>query len=343
MGLSFLFFRFLFLFFWVLYLSRALSTFFSHFSPIMSGRDSLEGIPLDAQYGYIPSRPVAIIFIILFSLSTGAHLFQAIRPKSRAWFMLWTVGLCGVLEILGWAARLWAHYEPLGGIPFQIQIVATIIGPTPLLAANFVIFGRIIRILGSPYSRLSSRWYTIIFCSADIIALVVQAVGGAIASMGDTHEEAERGGQIMLGGIVFQLIMIVIYSVMAIEYCIRYFSDRPVHHLGMKQTDYMARGELVHKVKIMLAGLALNTVCLFIRAIYRTIELADGWNGRIIRTEVYFNVLDGAMVVLAIYAFNYCHPGRLLRDAIHKMEALKSETSLPLTQVPQDRLVAQAA
>ncbi|KAH6879917.1 RTA1 like protein-domain-containing protein [Coprinopsis sp. MPI-PUGE-AT-0042] len=301
----------------------------------MSGRDSLEGIPLDAQYGYIPSRPVAVIFIILFALSTGAHLFQAIRPKSRTWFMLWTAVLCGVLEILGWGARLWAHYEPLASVPFQIQIVATIIGPTPLLAANFIIFGRIIRALGASYSRVTSRWYTIIFCSCDIISLVVQAVGGAIASMGDTHEEAERGGQIMLGGIVFQLIMIVIYCIMATEYCVRYFNDRPVRAFSMKHTEFLARGELVHKIKIMLAALALNTVCLFIRSVYRTIELSDGWNGRIIRTEVYFNVLDGAMVVLAIYAFNYCHPGRLLEDASGKMSALKSETSLPLNSAAQ--------
>ena len=64
---------------------------------------------------------------------------------------------------------------------------------------------------------------------------------------------------------------------------------------------------------------------------YRTIELADGWNGRIISTQVYFSgldltylvnailiiltdVLDGAMVTLAIYTLNFAHPGFLLRD-----------------------------
>lgn len=35
--------------------------------------------------------------------------------------------------------------------------------------------------------------------------MVVQAIGGAIASMGETLEEANRGGRIMLGGIAFQL------------------------------------------------------------------------------------------------------------------------------------------
>ncbi|KAJ7430596.1 hypothetical protein FB451DRAFT_1495825 [Mycena latifolia] len=52
------------------------------------------------------------------------------------------------------------------------------------------------------------------------------------------------------------------------------------------------------------------------RSIYRTIELATGWDGRIIHTEVEFNVMDGGMVVLAIFAtLNIAHPGLLLRPA----------------------------
>ncbi|ETW76335.1 hypothetical protein HETIRDRAFT_421824 [Heterobasidion irregulare TC 32-1] len=41
----------------------------------------------------------------------------------------------------------------------------TVIGPTPLLAAYFVILGQIIPQMGSQYSRLSSRTYTILFCT----------------------------------------------------------------------------------------------------------------------------------------------------------------------------------
>lgn len=47
-------------------------------------------------------------------------------------------------------------------------------------------------------------------------------------------------------------------------------------------------------------------------SIYHIIELSTGWHGRIIQTEVYFNVLDGAMVILAIFTMNFAHPGRLL-------------------------------
>ncbi|KAJ7242051.1 hypothetical protein C8J57DRAFT_1526451 [Mycena rebaudengoi] len=64
----------------------------------------------------------------------------------------------------------------------------------------------------------------------------------------------------------------------------------------------------------MVFALLFSTTGLFIRSIYRTIELQDGWEGRIIHTELYFNVLDGGMIVLAIFTMNFVHPGLFLRE-----------------------------
>ena len=47
---------------------------------------------------------------------------------------------------------------------------------------------------------------SVVFVSCDAIALIVQAVGGAIASKAvRKSEDPEKGGHIMLGGIVFQM------------------------------------------------------------------------------------------------------------------------------------------
>lgn len=48
------------------------------------------------------------------------------------------------------------HAIPLTSSPSRIT--TTIIAPTPLIAANFVILGRIIKRLGQQYSRLSAMW-----------------------------------------------------------------------------------------------------------------------------------------------------------------------------------------
>ncbi|KAF7354226.1 hypothetical protein MVEN_01110400 [Mycena venus] len=265
----------------------------------------------DNSYGYVPQETVAILFLALFGISTVLHVCQA--TYYRVWWLLPTAALCGVGELLGWSGRLWSSISPALETPFLIQISTTIISPTPLLAASFIILARVIHQLGTSYSLLTPKWYTILFLPCDIIALVVQAVGGGMASSADTLSGANLGANVMLGGIGFQFAVIVIFSALSLDFIQRYVRDKRV-----RVHENTPRGVLSLNLKLMLAALAFSTTTLFIRSVYRIIELASGWNGRIIETQVYFNVLDGGMVVLAIYTLNIAHPGVLLRHTPEK-------------------------
>ncbi|KAJ7648938.1 RTA1 like protein-domain-containing protein [Mycena polygramma] len=266
-------------------------------------------------YGYVPTRWICLSFLTLFTISSLMHLGQAIRY--RVWWLLPTAFTSGLLEILGWSARLWSSFNPTKLLPYEIQCVAPLPCPTPLIAADFMILGRIISRLGPRYSRLSPKLYSIIFCSCDIISLTVQGYGGASASLAvGKSESPDHGAHIMLVGILFQMVTISVYILLAAEFFIRFFMDKP---LSRKVTAYHAvgtarggRGPLDPKLRVMIGALAFNTVCLLIRAIYRTIELLDGFSGPIIQTERYFNVLDGGMITLAIFTINFAHPGIFL-------------------------------
>ncbi|RPD65158.1 RTA1-domain-containing protein [Lentinus tigrinus ALCF2SS1-7] len=280
-------------------------------SSVLASADPSSQIDI-SPYGYVPTKWICILFIVLFSISALIHLGQAFH--SRLWWLLPTIVLAGIIEIIGWSGRLWSSINPGDLDPFLMQITTTIIAPTPLIAANFVILGEIIKRLGQQYSRLSAIYYTIIFCSCDIIALVIQAVGGAKASIAvqTDNGDPEVGGHIMLAGIVFQLVAVIVYLSLATEFLVRYRKDRPVRRSTAAPPKSFAvdRG-----VKLMIVGLALDGVFILIRSIYRTIELADGWTGRIINTQVYFNVLDGAAIVCAMFTLNFFHPGFLLGKA----------------------------
>ncbi|KAL1743541.1 RTA1 like protein-domain-containing protein [Schizophyllum fasciatum] len=273
-----------------------------------------------SSYGYVPTEWICILFLVLFALTTGnvaAHFVQTF--VYRQWWILATIVLCGGLECLGWAGRLWSSRNILADDPYMIQIVTTIIAPTPLLAANFVMMGRLVRRLGPSYSRLSPRWYTIIFCSSDVISLFVQGAGGGIAASADDHAGADNGGRIMLGGISFQLVAIVFFVIFSAEFLWRYFNDRPHAKrvtVPAESTSTLTppRGTLTLPLKLTIACLCATTVLLVIRAVYRLIELSDGWNGKIITTEIWFNLFDATMVVLVMFCLNVLHPGWMLRD-----------------------------
>ncbi|KAJ7604128.1 RTA1-like protein [Roridomyces roridus] len=273
------------------------------------------------HYGYVPHEYVGIIFMALFGLSTIIHVGQAIYY--RMWWLFLTACLCGVGELVGWGGRLWSALTPDQALktPYMMQITTTILAPTPVpYCGNFILLSWIVTRLGPCYARLTPIQYSIIFTSCDVAALCVQGAGGGIASSANTEADSQLGSNIMLGGIIFQSVAILVYVALASDFLWHYRKDIP----------------LEPKTKTMIAALAFSTLVLFIRSIYRIIELAGGWHGRIIETEVYFDVLDGGMVVLAIAVINLAHPGRLLGPQRPRLP-VSLNALLPLFPFPPSR------
>ncbi|CAL1716643.1 unnamed protein product [Somion occarium] len=247
------------------------------------------------------------------------------------WWLMPTVVLCGIGELIGWGGRLWSAISPLENNPFLIQIVCTIIAPTPFLAAIFITFARLTKRLGVQYSRLSPRLYSRIFLTCDIISLIVQAAGGGLAASANDDAGSNLGANIMLGGIIFQLVSLIIFVTLASEYLLRYIHDRPFLRFAQKNASDTevyknGRSEWDTRIKVLVGGLTFICLCIFIRSIYRTIELADGWEGRVISTQIYFNALDGAMIWISMLAYNICHPGLLLRTDLSHEDTIRMDS-----------------
>ena len=107
-----------------------------HRSLATSADDSSSG---EALYGYVPSRTLGFIFVGVYLATTGTpsryfslpitansspalHGWQALR--SRGWWLLPTVFIAGIAEVVGWAARLKSSYDPSARMPFIIQYVS---------------------------------------------------------------------------------------------------------------------------------------------------------------------------------------------------------------------------
>jgi len=54
--------------------------------------------------------------------------------------------------------------------------------------------------------------------------------------------------------------------------------------------------------------MGFSILLIYIRSIYRTIELLQGWSGYLITHQRYFIALDGSMMVPAVSIFNFVHP-----------------------------------
>ncbi|KAI0335223.1 RTA1 like protein, partial [Cubamyces sp. BRFM 1775] len=293
-----------------------------------SDHDS-SGHLISPDYGYLPIRSVSLMFVALFGLSTVVHFLQALY--SRAWWLLPTVILGGCGEVAGWYCRAWSHQQPLNDTPYTIQVLALILAPTPLVGGLFIAFGRMVARLGQRYSRLSPRLYSRIFLTCDIVALLIQASGGGIASGNDDVTVAKVGSNIMLGGIIFQLAALVVFGLLLVEYLLRYNKDRPIKKPAAGDAEMARRSHRRSRKSALRLDYAVgHSVCqrsTHPMGIYRTVELADGWNGKVIKTQSLFIIFDGVMVFGAMFVLNVCHLGILLK-ALVSLE----EGAIPLTK-----------
>jgi len=155
--------------------------------------------------------------------------------------------------------------------------------------------------LAGPHcSPLSPKTYLWIFCTCDVLSLVVQAVGGGIASVasGQVNGNTKPGTDIMVAGILFQMASISVFVVLLILFL------RRVRH-----------EKFPWNLKLLVAAMVFSVVMIYIRSIYRSVELLQGWNGYLITHQIYFVVLDGVLMVMAVAVFNVLSPGWLLNGS----------------------------
>lgn len=105
----------------------------------------------------------------------------------------------------------------------------------------------------------------------------------------------DNGTHIMVAGIVWQMFTMVVFVVLAIRFTINV----------RRAVDV----KLPENLKSFCYGMAIVTLMIFIRCIYRTAELMQGWTGYIITHEIYFAMLDFVPMIISIFAFNVWHPG----------------------------------
>ncbi|KAF8311486.1 RTA1-domain-containing protein, partial [Clavulina sp. PMI_390] len=248
-----------------------------------------------------PTEWICILFLVLFAATTTIHLIQAGIYKK--WFFIPTMVTGGLGELAGWSGRLWSSRNPNSFKAFILQITTTIFSPSFMTAANFIILGQTIQYANAQkYSRLSPRQFTWIFVTFDVTCLFIQSAGGGIASTTNVSQ-AKAGSDIALAGIALQTVAITLYSLITIEFLWRLNRDKPIP----------GRENLSANIQLVFIGLAISTLFLLIRAIYRLAEFANGWDGKIQSTETYFNVLDGGCIIVSMFAINIFHPGRLLK------------------------------
>jgi hypothetical protein len=250
---------------------------------------------IENAYHYSPSLAAGVVFSVLFGLSFLLHSVRAVQYKRWGSYCL-IIG--AVVECIGWAGRTWNAQCPYNKAAFLMQISTLVIAPVFFAAAIYLALARLIVRRGPQYSLLKPRAYLWTFCTADFVSLLVQAAGGGMASSASNKNKSPKPGtNVIVTGIVIQLVSMTVFSLCFFVFLWR---SRQLHTPRNEQ--------------LTILSTLIVLVVVYVRSFYRTIELFQGWTGFLITHEVYFIILDGAMMAIASIAFNVLDPAVLLQD-----------------------------
>ncbi|KAK3367408.1 putative RTA1 domain protein [Lasiosphaeria ovina] len=257
------------------------------------------------EFSYSSYRPTFLgnlVYAIVFAICLVAQLVYGFRHRTWGFTAAFFCGL--LLEILGYVGRILMYYNPFKQANFMLYLVPLTIAPAFLSAGIYLCLARVVVLYASEgvdISRLKPRTYTLIFVACDFISLLLQAAGGAMASMADTKVSEDTGIHIMVAGLAFQVASMALFMGLAAEVGFRIVKS---HKTKVNEVT----GSTLFKR--FLIAVVVATVCIFIRCVFRVAELSEGFNGKLANQQESFMVLEGLMMALAAIALTVYNPGR---------------------------------
>ncbi|KAJ4292004.1 hypothetical protein N0V90_009903 [Kalmusia sp. IMI 367209] len=254
-------------------------------------------------YGYYPSMGWNAFFAAAFGLAFVLQLGFGIRYKTWTYMIGVSLGCLG--ETLGYIGRIQLNDNPYSNGGFTLQIVMLIFSPAFLAAGIYLTLKYAVISFGQEWSRLRPAWYTYIFIACDITSLVLQSAGGALAATADDGDQKtlDAGTDIMIVGIIFQVVVLIIFAGFVLEYSLRTYRRRD--QLSESSLQLWAST----KFRLFCGAVIVAYFGILIRCIYRIPELFGGWANDLMRNEVDFIVLEGIMILITVIAQTVFHPG----------------------------------
>ncbi|RCK66785.1 Sphingoid long-chain base transporter RSB1 [Candida viswanathii] len=308
---------------------------------------------------YAPNIVYLAVYATIFAYYSGMII------KSRYWFFNVTFFIGYGLEFIGFLGRVLAVGNEHRLDYYTMQSFCLTVSPAFIMGGIYFMFGQLVVVHGSEFSILPPLWYSYFFITLDVCTILIQAAGGGISAAG---AEGNVGTILMIVGVAAQVGSMSIFLFFWFEFLNRiYFKPakdsglegalaRPTfgnflkmlfnvpsakaYKLNVLDENYDARYYKIRQSRLFgwfPLAITVAVVVVYIRCIYRVVELAQGWNGYLMVHEIFLLVLDASMMSICGLVFIPFHPywvfGKenvLKRSALRKSKKHHNEGSSDL-------------
>ena len=250
-----------------------------------------------------PSLTLCIVALVLFGLSALIQSYQTIKYRQK-FFIFFVLG--AFFQVVGYTGRIGCVYD-LNSIDFYVvQSLFVLLAPIFYAVSIYSLLGKIVQFVGAEdKSPVKPTRITCIFVIGDIVSFIMQSTGGGMMVQGG--ENAQTGSEIILIGLIIQLVFFFIFIFLTILFHIR---ANKLKELNESKGNW----------KMLLKILEVSCMLILIRSVYRVVEYAQGFDGYLITHEVYQYSLDALMMLLVQLLYNCAHPGKVFYAKEEKLE-----------------------
>ncbi|KAI5966391.1 RSB1 [Candida pseudojiufengensis] len=293
-------------------------------------------------YGYYLNKPANIVFLSVFSILMLYFCLMIIRSRYWAFNVTFCCGYA--LQFIGFLGRV-LSFSNYSSLPyFLMNNVCLTISSAFIMAGIYFIFGQMVIIHDRKFSILPPLFYSYFFITIDILSILIQATGGAVASMNaNNHSNSKVGDNIMIGGIVCQIAAMTLFIIFWLEFINRLyfkkFNNEPstiTEKYSLRKRSISNFFKLLFNVKsvktyksvyleslynskyatirshtlfpYMPLAMTVAVIVIYIRCVYRVVELIEGYGGYLMTHEIYLLILDATMIAIAGFIFFPFHP-----------------------------------
>lgn len=262
----------------------------------------------EAYYsGNYPSLGGNIALLVVYSFFFVLTVISGVFYHQWWFLTCWTCAL--ILEVLGYVGRIWSNQNILSFDAFVMQLVCLTLAPCFMMAGIYYVIAQLTVIYGQQFSVLRPMQYSLIFIICDIISIVLQAVGGGVAAGAlSVYKSTQQGSNIMVGGLAYQVFTIALFQFFWYLFFFRVYKS----YRKNGDADFNPRFAHIRESKFLvpfIIGVSFAVVLIFVRSIYRLIELSEGWSSNLAVDEIYFMILEALMVCLATCVLAFLSPG----------------------------------
>ncbi|KAL8748009.1 MAG: hypothetical protein Q9190_000159 [Brigantiaea leucoxantha] len=259
-------------------------------------------------YAYSPNKAPPILFAVLFSISTGFHIYQNFRYKS--WLVTGALPWGGSLFIAGFIMREISAYNPHNLEVFIASLTLLYLAPPVYALTNYITLGRTLYYI--PYlSPIHPGRVISTFIGLDAVIGAVTGNGAArVSNKSNTSEQIATGEALLKASILLQVISFLGFILLEVVFHRRCI-EASILPPNVKADNVEAHKQS-QRLQNVLNVMYVSGAIISCRHIYRAVETFQGYTGYLGSHEWPFYVFDGAFMAISAFIWNIWHPMRFL-------------------------------